>query len=271
MQQHAEPVDRFQAARLGGGQQRRLQRHIDDVGDDGMRRQSGRDRARSAGWPVHAERRGVDQQTGIAEQFAGSPQADAPKRRRRNDRASSCARADVRLTTRMSPTPRAFSACMTARAAPPAPSTTARRRSPSPARARRDWRQSRARRCCRHAASPSSNHSVLTAPIASAASSRRSTSAKAASLCGMVTLPPRSRSPRSVARNCRKSRPARRRWPRSCRRCRIVPASGHGSSASGNARSDGRVTKAFFDRLSHRSLQVRAAPPATAAAAGRRW
>ena len=42
VQQHAEPVDGLQASRFGGGQQRRFQRHIDNVGDDGMVRQPGR-------------------------------------------------------------------------------------------------------------------------------------------------------------------------------------------------------------------------------------
>ncbi len=69
MQQHAEPVDRLQSAPPGRGKQRRLQRHIDDVGDDGAVGQA----VRIDGQlhiAMHTERRGVDQQAGIAEQFA---------------------------------------------------------------------------------------------------------------------------------------------------------------------------------------------------------
>ena len=82
--------------------------------------------AGSAAVAVHAERRRVDQQVGVGKQLRqrveamrGDAAAETMLQFARRARR-------VRLTMRMSPKPRCFSAWMTARAAPPAPSTTAR-------------------------------------------------------------------------------------------------------------------------------------------------
>ena len=68
MQQHPEPVGGGEAAGAGGRQQRRFQRGIDQVGDHGVTRQRLEidGERRLAG---HAERGGVDQQAGAAEQM----------------------------------------------------------------------------------------------------------------------------------------------------------------------------------------------------------
>ena len=81
VQQHAEPVDGLQAARRRGGKQRRLQRHIDDVGDDRMVGQAASGSAGKLAVAMHAERGGVHQQVGIAKQFRQRVERDAPKRR----------------------------------------------------------------------------------------------------------------------------------------------------------------------------------------------
>ena len=61
MQQHAEPVGGPQSARARRCEQRRFQRHIDEIGDHGFRRQQA-DIDLERRLAVHAERGGVHQQ-----------------------------------------------------------------------------------------------------------------------------------------------------------------------------------------------------------------
>ena len=169
--------------------------------------------------------------------------ADTPAPKRS---ASSTARATVRLTTRMSRKAALLQRLDHGpRGAARAKHHRGSCRSPSPAHARRDWRQTPAASVLPPQSTPSSNHSVLTAPIFSAASSRRAAAANAASLCGIVTLPPAKPFSPERREEARRNPQARRRSPRSCRRCRISPASSRGSSASANARSGGRRRRLF--------------------------
>src|SRR5580658_2276236 len=67
MQQHAEPVGGAQAFGLRGFDQWRDQRHIDQIGDNGVAGQSP-NIGLEFGLPGHAQRGGVDQQSRVAEQ-----------------------------------------------------------------------------------------------------------------------------------------------------------------------------------------------------------
>ncbi len=69
MQQHAEPVGDLQSAAARGGQQRRLQRHIDEIGDHGGGRQQA-DVDRKRRLAMHAERRGIHQQARARQHLA---------------------------------------------------------------------------------------------------------------------------------------------------------------------------------------------------------
>ena len=63
MQEHAEAIGSLQSARAGRCQQRRLQRHIDEIGNNGILwQQANIDFKR--GLAVHAERGRVHQQPG---------------------------------------------------------------------------------------------------------------------------------------------------------------------------------------------------------------
>ena len=220
---------------------------------------------------MHAERRRVDQQAGVGEQFRQALRADAPKCRRRNDRASSWARSSVRLTMRMSPMPRCCSAWMTARAAPPAPSTTAALgRFP-------------ARRVLVEIGGKAVGVGVAAAELAVLEPERvdradqlgrlvaRGDAGEGGFLVRDRDIAAGKARSRQVGQEARESRPARRRSPRSCRQCRSSSASGHGSAASANARSDGRRRRPSIGRSAIDRSQLAQLRPAAAAAAGRRW
>ena len=160
----------------------------------------------------------------------------APKRS-----ASSTARATVRLTTRMSPKPRCLQRVDDgARRAAGAehdgdPAVVPAGRALVEIGGKAD-----AHRCCRRTAAVFEPQRV-DAPIASAASSRRRAAAKAASLCGIVTLPPAKPS-RGKRREESPAKSRRRDVDRLVAAVNAVvsSASSRGSSASANARSDGR-------------------------------
>ena len=129
-----------------------------------------------------------------------------------------------------------------ARAAPPAPSTSAADR-PVPAgaeRLRRGWRRSRCTSVLSPCTRPSSSQSVLTAASRRARSVVASAKRKAASLCGMVTLPPRKPFPCKAAQEIARNLRLRRRRARRAVEAVLAAASSRGSAASANARSDGR-------------------------------
>ncbi len=65
VQQHAEPVDSAQAARRGGGEKRRLERHIDQIGDQRVGWQGAQIKPIEPR-AVHADRAGVDHQPRLA-------------------------------------------------------------------------------------------------------------------------------------------------------------------------------------------------------------
>ena len=173
------------------GEQRRLERHVDDVGDRGL----GRQRAeveRERRLARHAERGGVDHEPGPARSVGQASQSTAARRRPRRAPVSRPARG-VRLAT----TDRGEAALAQAdddragRAAGPEHQRAAR---PRPAGRRlwsrlarkpsgRCWRRGSGRRPRPPACSPRRSFS---ARGVSAVGER----AKAASLCGMVTLPP---------------------------------------------------------------------------------
>ena len=69
MEQHAEAIDQRIAAPPGGDQQRRLERRIDDIGDQGLGRQ-GREIEIERRLAGHAQARRVDQQDGPGEDLA---------------------------------------------------------------------------------------------------------------------------------------------------------------------------------------------------------
>ena len=83
-----------------------------------------------------------------------------------------------------------------------------------------------------------SYQTVLTAPIASAARSRRSTRRNAASLCGMVMLPPAKPLRFEPAEERFEILRRARRRTRRRRRSRACAASSRAASASANARPD---------------------------------
>ena len=107
--------------------------------------------------------------------------------------AISCALSSVRLATRISFAPCAARLATTARAAPPAPSTTI---GPLSGRhcgsaSRRLWMKPLPSLLNPVSVPSFSTTTVLTAPILRARSSTRSSSGKIACLCGVVTLQPR--------------------------------------------------------------------------------
>ena len=69
MQQHAETIGGFQTARPRGRKQWRFQRHVNKVGDNGMRRQQA-DVDFERGLAVHAERGRVHQQLRARQEVA---------------------------------------------------------------------------------------------------------------------------------------------------------------------------------------------------------
>ena len=124
MQEHAEAVDRCEPARSCLREERRLERNIHQVGDQGafrQRREVDGERRLSG----HAQRRRVDEEPRPHEQRGQLVPSYRPLPACPNVAASASARASVRLTIWSGPNPRCRSAQTTARAAPPAPSTTA--------------------------------------------------------------------------------------------------------------------------------------------------
>ena len=193
-----------------------------------------------AGLAGHAERRRVDQQPGIGKQVLRRRRRmrrDAPRRSGRPARPPA---QRVRFVTRMSVKPRSFSAWITALAAPPAPSTTA---APSLRPARRVLVE--VRRKAFRVGVAAAKHAVL-----------EPQRVHRADLFGRLVAPGSRGEGRLLVRDrhiaagkalfaqrreeARRILAAQRRSPHSCRRCRISSASSHGSSASANARSDGR-------------------------------
>ena len=128
MQQHAEPVDRPVAAPPRRRQQRAFRAAHRRCRRRRRRRRQSAQIDSSAGSPVMPRlvvltSRPASSQRRVARSSHGGPDRG---RRRRQDRARQLrARASVRLTRRISATPASISAATTARAAPPAPSTTA--------------------------------------------------------------------------------------------------------------------------------------------------
>ena len=190
MQQHAESVGGAQTA----GARRLEQRRSRAARRRDRRRSASAGRSRRRGRErrlfLHAERRGVDQEPGAGKRGGHSSQragcTAAP-----NTWRNASARSSVRLTTTMRPMPRARRPWTTARAAPPAPSTTTCFRLAIPAR-RADveiGQKSFDIGVGRAQDAMPSSHNVLAAPTARARSSG-SDSASAASLCGTVTLAP---------------------------------------------------------------------------------
>ncbi len=117
-------------------------------------------------------------------------------------RASAFGRAGSRLTTWTGAKPRVISAQTMARAAPPAPSTTAAPGVASqPGAVSSRLARKPAGSVLAPTSLPSSSQSVFSAPVASAAGSRRVTAANAASLWGTVTLPPTKPEPAKPAKN----------------------------------------------------------------------
>ena len=122
VQQHAEAIDNAVAARLGGGEKRRFERAVDDVGDDGV------------GW----KRRKVDVERGFPVMprlvaLTSSPQPASARFRSSHGitetlapkpSAKAFARPSVRFASRIFVAPASINPCRMARAAPPAPSTT---------------------------------------------------------------------------------------------------------------------------------------------------
>src|SRR3954447_930959 len=104
--------------------------------------------------------------------------------------ASSCALPSVRFATTIFSTPRSSSPATTPRAAPPAPSTSATSARHAPSASSR-WPRKPVTSVLSPCTRPSSIHSVFTAASRRARSVVWSARRKAASLCGMVTLPPR--------------------------------------------------------------------------------
>ena len=189
------PTDR------GGGQQRRVERVVHEVGHDLARSQQCRvERQRRT--ESQADRRGVDDDVG------------AGRRRRRcrpwrppRGGAASCARCRVRLTTTMlagagAPEGVDHAAGRGAGADHRHHARRRGRRPPRPAR-----RRSRHRRCCgRSSSPPSATTTVLTDRSAVAAGASSSTAAATSSLCGVVTDSPRSPSTR-IASTAAAARP----------------------------------------------------------------
>ncbi len=81
VQQHAEAVDDPQAPRLGVGQKRGLERHIDDIGDDRVRPDR-REIEAERGLARHAERGGVDDEPHLPGRPGQILERDGPKRAR---------------------------------------------------------------------------------------------------------------------------------------------------------------------------------------------
>ena len=120
-EQHAEPVDGLQPASLGGQQQRRLQRDVDDVGDDRHGRARMPGSAGNSRVAMHAERSGVHQQIGIAQYLRQRLEPERRRFRRRNDPSAPTARSRCGWRAGCRAIPARRSASSTARAAPPAP------------------------------------------------------------------------------------------------------------------------------------------------------
>ena len=118
--------------------------------------------------------------------------------------ASARARSGVRLSRRTSGAPASSKATATARAAPPAPSTTAGPASacqPSPLSESAEMNP-KPSVLSPDSVPSGSTTTVLTAPIRSAAGDSLSTSATAAFLCGMVRLAPAKPSAGSASSAC---------------------------------------------------------------------
>ena len=108
MQQHAQPVYRSKPALFRCRQQRCLQRHIDEIGDE---RRLGEQAAIDAeiSLPLHAQRGRIHEQCRIAQQLVGSPQIMGRYAIAESVLTMSSARSTVRLTTRIaSEMPRCF-------------------------------------------------------------------------------------------------------------------------------------------------------------------
>ena len=156
VQQHAEAVDGLQPAPPGGREQRRLQRHVDDVGDDGVcgqqarvGRQSRCRHACRAKWCSPADRRRPGFPAGLRDR---APKCRLPKRcfssKARSARAVGDADvADAGLLQREDDGARRAAGAERRRPA---------RRFAIAARTGRDWRQSRRHRYCRRGCVPSS-------------------------------------------------------------------------------------------------------------------
>ena len=188
---------------------------------------------------LHAERGRVDQQRLVGDSASLALLPRAITRSPGRSRASASRMLWVRLAM-VTGTPVSSRAAATARAAPPAPSTKCRPGGGIDAMGAQIGQEAPAVGVAAGDSAVAEHQRVHRAGVSRAGIPRLSHSAKAARLCGWVTLAPAKPAaarPRTAVANClRPDRPAartRRRW-------RGVPARSRAAAASGNARRASR-------------------------------
>ena len=222
-------------------QQRGFERRIDDIGDDGGARQR-REIDFERRLADHAERGGVDEKIGALELRGGA---------RHNRRSSIAAsglprraspRARVRLTMMISGDARGASAqrrCRARRRRRRARRTYAR---PYPSRGawRREAQESPRHRCCRQRVFPLPSTGYSQRRCAARDRRAPAQAAKAASLCGRVTLAADGAAIRENRRETARSSGAHRYALIAARKAKLRAASRCGSAASANGQSASR-------------------------------